>query len=393
MVLDRKKVACTLQVGGEVLPRVEEFKYLGVLFMSEGRMDREIDRRIGAAAAVMRSMYRSVVVKKELSRKAKLLIYQSIYVPTLTDGHELWLMTKRLKWLRLWVIDLKIRVRAPTQPQAATVGSLIKAPNPPCSRGAASWLTQHSDPDTQGWDIRRKNFTVNESREQVEENLERWRFALERRGMKVSCSKTEYMCVNEREGSGTVRLQGEEVKKVQEFKYLGSTVQSNGECGKEVKKRVQAGTDVSKPALRQASLASYYYCFCCYYNYNCYCYYNYYIYSNYYFCYYRYCYYYNYYYNCYYNNYCCYYYCCHCDNYHYTYYNYNHYNYYYCCCCYYYYYNHYYCYYYCCYFYNYYYNYYCCYYYKYCYNYHYIYYNYYNYNYYYFYYHYNYYFC
>ncbi|KAK3563031.1 hypothetical protein QTP86_013435, partial [Hemibagrus guttatus] len=80
-----------------------------------------------------------------------------------------------------------------------------------------------------------------ESREQVEENLERWRFALERRGMKVSGSKTEYMCVNEREGSGTVRLQGEEVKKVQEFKYLGSTVQSNGECGNEVKKRVQAG--------------------------------------------------------------------------------------------------------------------------------------------------------
>ncbi|KAK3560019.1 hypothetical protein QTP86_033818 [Hemibagrus guttatus] len=44
-----------------------------------------------------------------------------------------------------------------------------------------------------------------ESREQVEENLERWRFALERRGMKVS------------------------------------RIQSNGECGKEVKKQVQAG--------------------------------------------------------------------------------------------------------------------------------------------------------
>ncbi|KAK3548241.1 hypothetical protein QTP70_005820 [Hemibagrus guttatus] len=45
-----------------------------------------------------------------------------------------------------------------------------------------------------------------ESREQVEENLERWRFALERRGMKVS------------------------------------RIQNNGECGKEVKKRVQAET-------------------------------------------------------------------------------------------------------------------------------------------------------
>ncbi|KAK3571280.1 hypothetical protein QTP86_005907 [Hemibagrus guttatus] len=75
-----------------------------------------------------------------------------------------------------------------------------------------------------------------ESREQVEENLERWRFALERRGKKVSRSKTEYMCVNEREGSGTVGFdEGKEVKKVQEFKYLGSTVQSNGKCGKEVK--------------------------------------------------------------------------------------------------------------------------------------------------------------
>ncbi len=29
-------------------------------------MEREIDRRSGAASAVMRSMYRSVVVKKEL---------------------------------------------------------------------------------------------------------------------------------------------------------------------------------------------------------------------------------------------------------------------------------------------------------------------------------------
>ncbi|KAI3362744.1 hypothetical protein L3Q82_001808 [Scortum barcoo] len=41
MVLDRKRVACPLRVGGEVLPQVEEFKYLGVLFTSEGKMERE----------------------------------------------------------------------------------------------------------------------------------------------------------------------------------------------------------------------------------------------------------------------------------------------------------------------------------------------------------------
>ena len=59
--------------------------------------------------------------------------------------------------------------------------------------------------------------------------------------MKVNRRKTEYMCVNERQVKGTVKMQGEEVAKVEDFKYLGSTVQSNGECGREVKKRVQAG--------------------------------------------------------------------------------------------------------------------------------------------------------
>ena len=58
--------------------------------------------------------------------------------------------------------------------------------------------------------------------------------------MKISRSETQYVRVNGREAGGTVRLQEVEVEKVYEFTYLGSTVQSNGECGKEVKKREQA---------------------------------------------------------------------------------------------------------------------------------------------------------
>ncbi|KAK0137883.1 putative RNA-directed DNA polymerase from transposon X-element [Merluccius polli] len=97
MVLNRKRVECTLRVGDEILPQVEEFKYLGVLFTSEGRLEWEIDRRIGAASAVMRTLRGSVVVKRELSRKAKLSIYQSIFVPALTYGHELWVVTQRTR--------------------------------------------------------------------------------------------------------------------------------------------------------------------------------------------------------------------------------------------------------------------------------------------------------
>ena len=39
----------------------------------------------------------SVVVKRELSRKAKFSIYKSIYIPTLTYGHELLVVTERMR--------------------------------------------------------------------------------------------------------------------------------------------------------------------------------------------------------------------------------------------------------------------------------------------------------
>ena len=50
--------------------------------------------------------------------------------------------------------------------------------------------------------------------------------------MKVHCTKTEYMFVIERETIRMARMQGIQVKKSPEFKSLGSTVQSFGECGK-----------------------------------------------------------------------------------------------------------------------------------------------------------------
>ena len=60
-------------------------------------MEEEIDRRIGAASAVMRTLYRSVVVKRELSQKAKLSIYLSSYVPTLIYGRKLCVGTERTR--------------------------------------------------------------------------------------------------------------------------------------------------------------------------------------------------------------------------------------------------------------------------------------------------------
>ena len=66
-------------------------------------------------------------------------------------------------------------------------------------------------------------------------------YALERRGMKVSRSKTEYLCINGGSNDETVKMEDTKVPRVKEFKYLGSTVQESGGCEREVKQRVQAG--------------------------------------------------------------------------------------------------------------------------------------------------------
>ena len=59
------------------------------------------------------------------------------------------------------------------------------------------------------------------------ETFERWRYALERREFYINRLKTDNRCVNERgAGSRKVVLQGNEMEKVDGYKYFRSTVLS-----------------------------------------------------------------------------------------------------------------------------------------------------------------------
>ena len=80
-----------------------------------------------------------------------------------------------------------------------------------------------------------------ETRKEVERRIESWRYASERRGIKVSWSKTKYLCINGGNDKEIVKMEDKKVPKVKEFKYLGSTVQESGSCEREVKRRVQTG--------------------------------------------------------------------------------------------------------------------------------------------------------
>ena len=77
-------------------------------------------------------------------------------------------------------------------------------------------------------------------REEVERKLEEWRKAIKERRLKISMKKTDYWSSSEQQ-IRVIRLEGEEVKRVKPFKYLGSTLAEDGELDAEVNHRVRSG--------------------------------------------------------------------------------------------------------------------------------------------------------
>jgi len=53
------------------MQQVEKFNYLGVVFTSDGRQNKEIDSRICKANTPLHELYLSAVIKRELSNTAK----------------------------------------------------------------------------------------------------------------------------------------------------------------------------------------------------------------------------------------------------------------------------------------------------------------------------------
>ena len=79
---------------------------------------------------------------------------------------------------------------------------------------------------------------VDESRDGVE--LERWRRALEERGLRISREKTEYLNFNGRQES-EVWMQDVKLKGAKEFRYLGSHIAADGSLDGEISHRIQSG--------------------------------------------------------------------------------------------------------------------------------------------------------
>ena len=74
--LSRHSVQCSSQTNGVTLQQTEKFKYLRVTFSSDDVQNDELDTRIAKASAIMRQLYRSLVLKRELCTKVKLSVFR-----------------------------------------------------------------------------------------------------------------------------------------------------------------------------------------------------------------------------------------------------------------------------------------------------------------------------
>lgn len=94
---DRVQPGITIQTRGGVqvnFSSVKEFVYLGVLINNKCDESREIDRRIAKSNKCAGALYK-VIKSKDISRKSKFRIYNTVIKPIVLYGSETWVLNKK----------------------------------------------------------------------------------------------------------------------------------------------------------------------------------------------------------------------------------------------------------------------------------------------------------
>jgi hypothetical protein len=73
----------TIRLVGQQLEQVESFKYLAAIISQDGRIDLEVNNRIATAGRLYHAISRGFTGKREVSKKTKLTVYRTVYLPTL----------------------------------------------------------------------------------------------------------------------------------------------------------------------------------------------------------------------------------------------------------------------------------------------------------------------
>ena len=97
MVVSKEgKETAKVKYGDDELDSVTEFSYLGVMFTSDGKWEKEVGRRLQMGRAGLSSISKQVIWNKNVSAEVKKVIFSAMVRSRLLYGGEAWWAGKQL---------------------------------------------------------------------------------------------------------------------------------------------------------------------------------------------------------------------------------------------------------------------------------------------------------
>ena len=81
LVISNSPKEINLLLNGNKVEQVKEYEYLGVKIDEEGKLQKELDSRIAKTTKLYHSLKKGFNNKKEGSKKTKITIYKTVYLP------------------------------------------------------------------------------------------------------------------------------------------------------------------------------------------------------------------------------------------------------------------------------------------------------------------------
>ena len=94
MVTSREPIQCDIELDGETLKQVEQFKYLGGIFVREGGCKENVKTRCLKASQVYYQLS-PILEHKEITMTTKTQIIKAVFTPTLLYQSENWTLTSK----------------------------------------------------------------------------------------------------------------------------------------------------------------------------------------------------------------------------------------------------------------------------------------------------------
>lgn len=106
MIISSGNKVHSIQINGQEIEQVDSYKYLGSIIESNGRIDKEINERMGKAGRIYNTMKTTFLGKREIPKNIKIEVIKKVVRPTILYSSESWTLSGKQK-TRINAIEMR----------------------------------------------------------------------------------------------------------------------------------------------------------------------------------------------------------------------------------------------------------------------------------------------